>query len=91
MNFDYYMTQFPAPIRFFFDLNYHYNRLWKVSAALENQFEPCQEETMSIMKSDLDEKCKNNYSQGVLDQLAKNGKIASRIICLKKVLIDASC
>ena len=58
-------------------------------AALESQFEPCQQETMSVMESDFDENCKMNYSQEALDQLTKNGEIASRIICLKKILIDA--
>ena len=58
-------------------------------AALESQLEPCQQETMSAIESDFDENCKMNYSQEVLDQLTKNAEIASRIICLKKILIDA--
>ena len=57
-------------------------------AALESQFEPCQQETMSVIESEFDENCKMNYSQEVLDQLTKNGEIASRIICLKNILID---
>merc|ERR1711963_1001952 len=56
-NFDYEITLLPAP----------------VYAALESQFEPCQQETMSVMESDFDENCKMNYSQEALDQLTKNG------------------
>merc|ERR1711983_113074 len=70
--FDYDITLFPAP----------------VYAALESQFEPCQQETMSAMESDFDENCKMNYSQKDLDQMTKNGEIAARIMCLKNILID---